>query len=178
MLFKVSLCLLCLFCLSCSNEGGLKKELVKYFKSVEYLEGEKIMAFDDYEVYRPVSFVMNDEYIYVQNRDEDMICLVNRSTHEMEPLLKRGQGPGEAVNMSYITASDDAAITIECNKRYIIEIPFQSNKVEFTSLPLDYGAITSIIKVRDGYVMLGSFQEGRYMYGAPHLLDQFLLILK
>ena len=165
--FKASISLLCFFCLSCSNEGGLNSDPVKYFKSIERLEGDKIMAFDDYEVYRPVSFVMNEEYIYVQNRDENMICVVNREAHEMETLLKRGQGPGEAINIGYITASDDAAISLECNKQFIIEIPFHSNKVEFTPLPLHYGAFTSIIKVQEGYVMLGNFKEGRYMYYKP-----------
>jgi hypothetical protein len=63
--------------------------------------------------------------------------------------------------------SDDAVITTECNKRYIIEVPFHSQEAVFTPLSFDYGAPTSIIKGRDGYVMLGNFKEGRYMYHRP-----------
>jgi hypothetical protein len=167
--FKAStgLLILFLFFASCSDEGRLNKDPTKYFKSVEYLEGRAVLTFDDYEVYRPTSFVMKDDYVYVQNRDEVMLCAINRSTNEVETLLKRGQGPDEAVNITYITLSGDAVISRESNKRFIIEIPFHSNKTEFTSLPFEYGAPTSIIKGQDGYVMLGNFKEGRYMYYKP-----------
>ena len=145
----------------------MNKNPIKYFKTLEYLGGSDILTFDDFGVYRPTSIVMQEDFIYVQNRDEDMICAINRTTNTVESLLKRGDGPGEALNISYITMSDDAVITAECNKRYIIEIPFHSREVIFTPLSFDYGAPTSIIKGRAGYVMLGSFKEGRYMYYHP-----------
>ena len=159
--------LLSLFTVSCSEDGRLKMNPAKYFKSVEYLEGKEVLSFDDYGVYRPTSFVMHDDYIYVQNRDEDMLCAIDRSTGAMESLLKRGDGPGEVLNIAYITMSGDAVITAESNKRYLIEIPFHSKKPVFTSLPFDQGAPTSVVKGRDGYVMLGSFKDGRYMYCRP-----------
>ena len=161
------LLVLSLFFASCSREGGLNMNPVKYFKAVESLEGGYVMTFDDYEIYRPTSFVMKDEYIYVQNRDADVLCAVNRATKEKRVLLKRGEGPGEVLNIAYITTSGDAVVTTECNKRLVIDIPFLANKAEFTPLPFDYGAFTSIIKGRDGYVLLGNFKEGRYMYYKP-----------
>jgi hypothetical protein len=169
MLFKAFLAILALFLFiaSCSFEGKLNKDPTKYFKSMEYLEGVEVMTFDTYSVYRPTSFVMNGEYIYVQNRDEMMLCAINRDTKEVDTLLMRGQGPEEVLNISYITPSDDAVISVECNKRLIIEISFHSNKTEFTSIPFEYGAPTSIIKGQEGYVMLGNFPEGRYLYYNP-----------
>ena len=164
---SIFLLVLTLFHFSCSNERGMNMHPTKYFETVAYLEGSEILSFDDFGIYRPTSFVMHDDFIYVQNRDEEMICAINRSTNAMEPLLKRGEGPGEALNISYITMSDNAVISVECNKRYIIEIPFHSHKAEFTPLSFDVGSPTSIIKGRDGYVMLGSFKAGRYMYYRP-----------
>ena len=158
---------LLLISVSCSNEGGLNMNPAKYFKSVEYLEGDSVMTLDDYGIYRPTSFVMKGDYIYVQNQEADVLCAVNRVTNEMSTLLKRGEGPGEVLNIAYITTSDDAVVTTEVNKRLIIEIPFQANNPEFTPLPMDYGAFTSIIKGRDGYVLLGNFKKGRYMYYKP-----------
>ena len=164
---SIRLLLLCLSLASCSNEGGLNQSPIRYFNSVEYLEGEEVMTFDDYDVYRPTSFVLHEDFIYVQNRDVDMVCVINRANHTMESLLKRGEGPGEALHISYITPSHDAVVAVEVNKRLVIEIPFHTNEPEFTALPFEYGAFTSIIKVQDGYVMLGSFKEGRYMYYKP-----------
>ena len=125
------------------------------------------MTLDDYEIYRPTSFAMHGDYIYVQNMDVDVLCAVNRATQEMSVLLKRGEGPGEVLNIAYITTSDDAVVTTEVNKRQIIETSFQTNKSQFTPMPIDYGAFTSIIKGRDGYVLVGNFKEGRYMYYKP-----------
>jgi hypothetical protein len=49
----------------------------------------------------------------------------------------------------------------------VIEIPFDSNQAVFSSLPFEYGAPVSIIKGQDGYVMLGNFPQGRYLYYQP-----------
>lgn len=139
----------------------------EYFQSVENIEGKEVMTFDDYGIYRPTSIVMNNDDLYVQNNDEEMICVIHRSANEKEVLLKRGEGPEEALNIAYISMSDDAVVSVESNKRLLIEIPFHLNKVRFSSLPPDYGAYTSVIKGQEGFVTLGCFKEGRYMYHKP-----------
>jgi hypothetical protein len=103
----------------------------------------------------------------VQNRDADVLCAINRATGEKRTLLKRGEGPGEVLCMTYITASNGAVVTAECNKRLVIEIPFHAGTADFTAMPFEYGGFTSIVKGREGYIMLGSFKEGRYMYYKP-----------
>jgi hypothetical protein len=141
---------------------------VEYFKSAEALAGDSILAFDDYGIYKPVSVVMDSNNIYTQNDgDEEIISVINRATQERKSLLKRGEGPGEVLNISYISMSDDAVITVESNKRLLIEIPFGTHTPVFSPLPEDYGAYTSIIRGRDGIVMLGCFKDGRYMYYKP-----------
>ncbi len=155
------------FYISCSNEGDLNIHPTKYFKSVEDIEGHAVMTFDDFGIYKPVSIVMNDNDIYVQNNDEEMICVVDRSTMEKTTLLKRGKGPDEAINITYISASDNEVITAECNKRYIIEIPFQTKKTQFSFLPSDYGSFTSIVRGPEGFISSGGFKEGRYMHYNP-----------
>ncbi len=163
----IPILLLSLICISCSKENGLDMPPSEYFKSVEDIEGHVVMTFDDYGIYRPTSIIMNNDDIYVQNNDEDMICVINQSTNKKKTLLKRGEGPAEALNISYITRSDNAVITAECNKRCIIEIPFRSQETVFSPLPPDYGAYTSAIKGQEGFITLGCFKEGRYMYYKP-----------
>jgi hypothetical protein len=156
-----------LFQISCSRESAWNIPPEKFFGSIKNLSGYAVMTFDDYGIYRPVSIVMNNHEVYVQNRDEEIVCVVNLPTKEKKTLLKRGGGPGEVLNITYISMSDDAVITAECNKRCIIEIPFDSKKAEFSSLPLDYGGYTSIVKGREGFITLGCFKDGRYMYYKP-----------
>jgi hypothetical protein len=139
----------------------------KCFKSVENIEGQVVITFDDLGIYKPVSIVMNNKDIYVQNNDEDIICVVNCSTLEKTTLLKRGEGPGEALNITYISTADDAVITAECNKRCIIEIPFHLKKTMFSFLPSDHGSYTSIIRGPEGFITSGCFREGRYMHYNP-----------
>ena len=110
---------------------------------------------------------MNGNDIYVQNKGEDMICVINRSTKEKKVLLKRGEGPEEALNISYISMSNDAIVSVECNKRQLIEIPFHLQKTVFSPLPPDYGAYTSIVKGVEGFITLGCLKVGRYMYYKP-----------
>ena len=88
---------------SCTSGSRLNKNPVKYFHEVGYLEGNEVLTFDDYGIFQPVSFVMKGDIIYVQNRGEEMICAINRVSNRMESLLKRGDGPGEALNIAYIT---------------------------------------------------------------------------
>ena len=70
---SINLVFVFLFFASCSDGGGLNMNPAKYFNSIQYLEGNEVLTFDDFGIYRPVSMVMNDDYIYVQNYDEDMI---------------------------------------------------------------------------------------------------------
>ena len=166
---KAIVCLLaCLLAIvSCSKENGLHPNPARYFKSVEGLVGESVLTFDDFGVFRPTSIVMREGIVFAQNRDVEMLCAVNRVSTTMESLLRRGDGPGEALHISYITIAEDAIVTAEMNKRLIIEIPLDSKKATFTPLPFEYGSPTSIIKGRDGYVILGNFPDGRYMYYQP-----------
>lgn len=153
--------------ISCSKENGLNMSPLEYFKDIKSLKGNVIMTFDDYGIYKPVSIVMNDNYIYVQNDDEDILCVINNSTNEKETLLKRGEGPDEVLNTGYISMSGDEVLTVECNKKLIIEIPFHLQKATFSSLPFDHGSYTSIVKGKEGFIALGCFKEGRYMYYKP-----------
>jgi|GEM_PF-985156 len=156
-----------LFYISCTKENGLNMYPAEYFHSVEHIEGSVVLTFDDYGIYKPTSIVMNVNDIYVQNNDEDMICVINRSTNEKKSLLKRGEGPEEALNISYISMSNDAVVSVECNKRLLIEIPFDTPKTIFHSLPFDYGSYTSVVKAKNGLITLGCFKEGRYMFYNP-----------
>ena len=63
--------------------------------------------------------------------------------------------------------SNDAVVSVECNKRLLIEIPFDTQTTKFSDLPFDYGAYTSVVKANESVIMLGCFKEGRYMHYKP-----------
>jgi hypothetical protein len=61
----------------------------------------------------------------------------------------------------------NASINTRKNGMSDISPRFDTHEAAFSSLPSGYGAYTSVIRGREGVIMLGSFRDGRYMYHKP-----------
>ena len=125
---------------ACQNDKRLPGSPVEYFGSVMPITGTEVLDLDSSEAFLPKAIAVRDSVVFVQCQgSKDVVISVDLRDNTRKVLLRKGNGPGEVLQMSAFSPSGDGKITaVESNKRFLIEIPalrifFSQKNIEFVA---------------------------------------------
>ncbi len=100
------------------------------------ITGTEVLDLDSSEAFLPKAIAVRDSVVFVQCQgSKDVVISVDLRDNTRKVLLRKGNGPGEVLQMSAFSPSGDGKITaVESNKRYVIEISSNGDSVQRFSL--------------------------------------------
>ena len=152
---------------ACQNDKRLPGSPVEYFGSVMPITGTEVLDLDSCEAFLPKAIAVRDSVVFVQCQgSKDVVISVDLRDNTRKVLLRKGNGPGEVLQMSAFSPSGDGKITaVESNKRFLIEIPANSDSASrFSLLPKKYGPYSSAVGGDRCVIFTGCVDGGMYLY--------------
>ena len=152
---------------ACQNDKRLPGSPVEYFGSVMPITGTEVLDLDSCEAFLPKAIAVRDSVVFVQCQgSKDVVISVDLRDNTRKVLLRKGNGPGEVLQMSAFSPSGDGKITaVESNKRYVIEISSNGDSVQrFFPAPKEYGPYISAVGGDRCVIFTGCVDGGMYLY--------------
>lgn len=152
---------------ACQNDKRLPGSPVEYFGSVMPITGTEVLDLDSSEAFLPKAIAVRDSVVFVQCQgSKDVVISVDLRDNTRKVLLRKGNGPGEVLQMSAFSPYGDGKITaVESNKRYVIEISSNGDSVQrFFPAPKEYGPYISAVGGDRCVIFTGCVDGGMYLY--------------
>lgn len=97
---------------ACQNDKRLPGSPVEYFGSVMPITGTEVLDLDSCEAFLPKAIAVRDSVVFVQCQgSKDVVISVDLRDNTRKVLLRKGNGPGEVLQMSAFSPSGDGKIT-------------------------------------------------------------------
>ena len=93
---------------ACQNDKRLPGSPVEYFGSVMPITGTEVLDLDSSEAFLPKAIAVRDSVVFVQCQgSKDVVISVDLRDNTRKVLLRKGNGPGEVLQMSAFSPSGD-----------------------------------------------------------------------